>query len=144
VTSLRAAIGKPVIHRETAEQVGDAHFFAVDPADHRVIALVVSQGRKTSVVPWAEIQSIGPDAVIVNESREPTADEDRAVSGALDPLDKRVLSDRGNEIGQASDAEVDDAGSIQNLHVAGGLIDGTRLRGVGSYAVVIEADPGEA
>lgn len=144
MTSLRAAIGKPVIDRKTADQIGEAAFFAVNAADHRVIALVVSQGRTTSVVPWAEIQSIGPDAVIINASHEPTTDEDRVVSGALNPLDKRVLSDRGNEIGPATDADVDEAGAIQNLHVADRLIDGTRLRGVGSYTLVIEADAIEA
>jgi sporulation protein YlmC with PRC-barrel domain len=144
MTSLRAALGKPVIDRETAEQIGDAHFFAVVAKDRRVSSLVVSQGRKTLVVGWADIQSIGPDAVIVNASHEPSSDEDRLVSGSTNPLDKRVLSDRGNEVGQATDAEVDDSGSIESLQVGDAQIDGGRLRGIGSYSVVIEAEPGEA
>jgi sporulation protein YlmC with PRC-barrel domain len=144
VTSLRAAIGKPVIDRESAEQVGEVRCFSIDAAGHRVIALVVAQGRSTSIVDWTEIQSVGPDAVIVKTSRDPTSDEERLVSGALDPLNKRVLSDLGNELGQVADAEVDDAGLIQTLAVADQQVAGARLRGVGSYAVVIAADLGEA
>jgi sporulation protein YlmC with PRC-barrel domain len=143
MTSLRGAIGKPVILRETAEQVGDVHFFAVNAADRQVTALVVAKGRRSSVIDWAQIQSVGPDAVIVEGTREPTSDDDRAVSGALHPIEKRVLSDRGNELGTTADIEIDDGGSIQTLHVADQVVDGTRLRGVGSYAVVVTADPDE-
>jgi uncharacterized protein YrrD len=144
MTSLRAAIGKPVILRETAEQVGDVHFFAVDAANRRVIALVAAKGRSSLVVDWAQIQSVGPDAVIVEATREPRSDDDRAVSGALHPIEKRVLSDLGNERGNTTDVEIDDGGSIQNLHVADAVVEGKRLLGVGSYAVVITADPSEA
>ena len=143
MTSLRTATGKPVILRETAEQLGDVRFFAVDAAAHRVVAVVVAKGRSSVVIDWDQIQNVGPDAVIVDSSREPTADDERAVSGALSPLEKRVLSDRGNELGTTTDVEIDDGGSIQTLHVADQAVDGTRLRGVGSYAVVVTADPNE-
>jgi sporulation protein YlmC with PRC-barrel domain len=144
MTSLLAAIGKPVINRETAEQVGEVRFFAVDAADRRVTSVVVVNGRHTSVVDWAQVQSVGPDAVIVEAARESTGDDERLTSGAAHPLGKRVLSDLGNELGQTSDVEINEDGVVQVLDVGDDRIDGTRLRGVGSYAVVIAADPAEA
>lgn len=144
MTSLREAIGKPVILRETAEKIGAVGSFAIDAATQRVTGLVVSAGRTSRVIDWAQIQSIGPDAVIVETSREPAADDERIVSGAANPLEKRVLSDLGNELGKVTDATVDDDGSIENLDVADHQLGGSRLKGVGSYAVVLAADPGEA
>ena len=144
MTSLHDAIGKPVILRETAEQLGEVRFFTVDAADRRVTALVASSGRSHRIVDWAQIQNIGPDAVIVETSREPTGEDDRLISGAANALDKRVLSDRGNELGSVADATVDDQGSVQSIAVGDQQVDGTRLEGVGSYAVVVAADPTEA
>jgi uncharacterized protein YrrD len=144
MTSLHDAIGKPAILRETAEQLGSASFFAVDAADRRVTVLALGSGRSTRLVDWSDIQSIGPDAIIVNTSREATAEDDRAVSGAANPLGKRALSDLGNELGSVNDVEVDDDGVVQSIAIADARVEGVRLEGVGSYAVVVAADPSEA
>jgi sporulation protein YlmC with PRC-barrel domain len=143
MTSLRHTVGKPAIARETAEQLGAVQHFVVDAGARRVQALAVSVGRGTQLVDWTQVQSIGPDAVIVDGSHEPTGDDDRAVRGDLHPLEKRVLSDRGNEIGTLDDVEIDDEGNVRTLVVGDEHVDGARLEGVGSYAVVIAADPSE-
>lgn len=139
--SLRDAVGKPVIRRETAEQDGVVRSFAIDAKQARVTTLVVAAGRSTRLVDWDDIESVGPDAVIVRNSRE--ADDDRIVSGVFDPLDKRVLSDAGNEIGTVSDVAVDDNGSIDSLETDATNVAARRLRGIGSYAVVVTAEPDE-
>jgi sporulation protein YlmC with PRC-barrel domain len=144
MTSLRNAIGKPAILRDTAEQVGAVQLFVVDAATRKVTAAAVSHGRSTDLVEWSQIQSIGPDAVIVDGSRETTKDDDRTLSGALHPLDKRVLSDRGNELGSVADVEVDDSWTVQTVVIGDRQVEGARLVGVGSYAVVVTADPSEA
>jgi len=144
VTSLRDAIGKPVILRDTAEQLGAVQLFVVDAATRKVTAAAVSQGRSTDLVEWSQIESIGPDALIVDGSRETTKEDDRAVRGARHPLEKRVLSDRGNELGSVVDVEVDDSGTVQTVVIGDQHVDGARLVGVGSYAVVVTADPSEA
>jgi uncharacterized protein YrrD len=142
--SLRDAVGKPTIMRDTAEQLGAVGFFVVDAESRRVSAFGVSVGRAIRLVDWSEIQSIGPDAVIIRGSREVTSDDDRAVSGALSPLGKRALSDRGNELGTVVDVEVDDDGGVESLAIDDDQVEGSRLEGVGSYAVVVAADPSEA
>jgi sporulation protein YlmC with PRC-barrel domain len=144
MTSLRNAIGKPVILRETAERLGEVRYFAVDGPERKVTTLVATAGRGSLVVDWVDIQNVGPDAVIVDASREPTDSDARAVSGALSPIDKRVLTDHGNELVAATDVEIDDSGTVLEIVAGDDRIDGTRLRGVGSYAVVVEADAGEA
>jgi sporulation protein YlmC with PRC-barrel domain len=144
VTSLLGAVGKPVIDRDSAEQIGEVRFFAVDAPNRQVTGVAVVNGRRTSIVDWSAVQSVGPDAVIVGAARESTGDDERLTSGAAHPLGKRVLSDLGNELGQTTDAEIDDDGVIQVVNVGDDRIDGSRLRGVGSYAVVIAADPSEA
>jgi uncharacterized protein YrrD len=142
MTSLREAVGKPVIVRETAEQAGEVRAFAVDAPAHRVTTLVVASGRSARLVDWDEIESIGPDAIIVRSTRE-AADDDRLASGALHPLDKRVLSDAGNELGAVRDVTVDESGSINAVDAGDASVAGSRLRGIGSYALVVTADPSE-
>ena len=134
---LRATVGKPGVDRATAEQVGELQHAVVDVASGRVAKLVVGHGRHHALVDWSDVTSLGPDAVIVTSSREPTSDEDRDVSGAHDPLDKRVLSDEGNELGQVLDVDVDDDGRIHELTITDETVPADRLRGVGSYAVVV-------
>jgi uncharacterized protein YrrD len=143
MTSLRETVGRPAILRDTAEQVGEIKAFALEAQTRRVVALVLSAGRNARVVDWGQVRSIGPDAVIVDGSREPRDEDERAVAGATHPLDKRLLSDHGNELGQVEDATVDDDGTVLDLRAGDAVLSGDRLRGVGSYAVVVAAAPGE-
>jgi hypothetical protein len=136
-------MGKPVILRVSAESGGDVVGFAVDAPSRRVVSVLVRSGRATGLVDWSEVQSIGPDAVIARGVREPTDDDDRAISHALHPVDKRVLSDLGNDLGPAHDVTVDDDGTITSIELEHDSITGARLRGIGSYAVVVAADPSE-
>jgi len=62
---------------------------------------------------------------------------------ALDPPDKRVLTDAGNEIRAVSDVAVEDNGSIDSLETDAANGAARRLRGIGSYAVVVAAAPDE-
>ena len=142
--SLRDVIGKPIIHHETAEQVGQVRSVAIDPSTRSAVAVVTAEGRSSRVIEWTDVHSIGPDAVIVDRVRDLRPDEDRLASGAQDPIKKRVLSDRGNEHGSVTDVIVDEAGLVQMIDIDGVSVDGTRLRGLGSYALVIEADATEA
>lgn len=55
-------------------------------------------------------------------------------------LGKRVLTVAGDEIGSTGDVEFDSAtGEITHLHLKDQHVAGARLRGVGSYAVVVDA-----
>jgi sporulation protein YlmC with PRC-barrel domain len=136
---LRETMGKPAIDRGSAERLGELRHTVVDASSRAVVDLVVGHGRKVAFVDWAQA-SLGPDALIVQSSRSPTDDESRDVDGARDPLDKRVLSDQGIEIGVVVDVTIDDDGRVREITTTEGSITGDRLLGVGSYAVVVAHD----
>ena len=149
MTSLRAALGHPVVATENAEQLGQTSGVAVDPSRARIVALHVS-GSKGSArfVPWERIASFGADAVMVQDAdavRDTEGPfEQRVADGEGDVLGKRTLTDRGDEIGAIEDVEFDPGdGRLESLQVAGQAIAPERLLGIGAYAVVVRADDSE-
>ncbi len=148
MTSLRSALGHPVVATANAEQLGQTSGIAVDPATARIVALHVS-GSKGSAqfVSWEHVTSFGADAVMVHDPdsvRETNGPfEQRVADGDGDLLGKRTLTDSGDEIGAVDDVEFDPTdGRIESLQVAGEAIAAGRLLGIGSYAVVVRAPDG--
>lgn len=136
--------GKPVLSRDSAEELGRVTGVAIALDPPRVTSLVVKSGRKTGVIAREQVTSFGPDAVVVGSDdawHEPSTDDDeRAAAGRTVPVAKRVLTDAGNEIGTVSDAEFDPAdGTVVALFAQDGPIAAQRLRGLGSYALVVGA-----
>jgi uncharacterized protein YrrD len=146
MTSLRAALGIPVVATSTAEQLGTASGVAVDPERARITAVHVGGSKGAArFVAWEHISSFGADAVMVDdtdaahEGSGPA--EDRVANGRGDILDKRTLSDAGDNLGTVDDLEFDAAdGRIQQLQVGAQTIASDRLLGIGSYAVVVRVD----
>ena len=109
-----------------------------------MVEIVVRGSRAEELVDWDDITGFGPDAVLVRTSsalREPTSDADKAdAAGRRDPLGKRLLNDQGNGAGEVHDAAFDeDTGILRSLTGDGVDVDASRIRGIGSYAVVVEA-----
>jgi uncharacterized protein YrrD len=129
-----------VLSRATAEKIGEVGQFVVDGPGRRVAAIVVGKGRKARVVDWDAIAGFGPDAVMVESEqrlREPHDGETK-----LDWLGRRVLNDRGFELGPVEDVEFDaESGALQQVRVKGGAVAGAdQVLGAGSYAVVVASD----
>lgn len=148
MTSLRSALGHPVVATANAEQLGQTSGIAVDPSRARIVALHVG-GSKGSArfVPWERVASFGPDAVMVQDPtsvRETSGPfEQRVADGDGDLLGKRMLTEGGDEVGAVDDVEFDPAdGRIESLLVAGEAVTAERLVGIGGYAVVVRASDG--
>ena len=82
--------------------------------------------------------------MLVNSSstlRSPESDEDKADSaGRRDPLGKQLLNDHGNSAGKVREATLDEnTGALQSVSGDTAEVDASRIRGIGSYAVVVEA-----
>ncbi len=141
---LRAALGRPVVARDTAETVGDVQGAVVDVPTRRIVALQVGKGRKARVAEWASISGVGPDAVVVQSEsvlRDPAGDRETAfVRGGLPLLGARVLTDRGDEAGSLDDVEFDE-GSGQLVALVSGdqRFPAADLHAIGGYAVVVAA-----
>ena len=73
--------------------------------------------------------------------RDPQTDLERAgVEGLTDPTSKRVFTEEGFEIGTVGDIEFDaSTGAVHKLVLGDDQINGTRILGVGSYAVVVSS-----
>jgi uncharacterized protein YrrD len=144
VIGFRDAAGRPVLSLATAEQLGEDRHFVVDPAGHRVAHVVVRNGRNESLVRWDSITGFGPDAVMVQDARTlrtPESDDEKAdATGRRDPIGKVLLNDQGNGAGHVNDVVFDEStGILQSVFSDEATVDASRLRGVGTYAVVVEA-----
>jgi sporulation protein YlmC with PRC-barrel domain len=143
MSTFRRAASIPVMSKASAEKVGQITHFVVD-APTRTISSARVEGKKKHgvMVSWRDIVAVGDDAVIV-ESEEVLRDaenktEERAARGELTMLDKRVLDEQGDELGVVDDVVFDPAsGEIESINVGREIIEGDRLIGVGSYAVVV-------
>jgi len=146
MTLLSEATGRPVVSRASAERIGKLGSVLVDTPAGRLRAVCVVSGRQTRVVDWEAVVGFGPDAVMVESEdrlREPADDQERlAAAGKLDLAGRRVLDDMGNALGMVSDVELDPhTGQVTALLVQdGAAVPVARLRGVGSYAVVVTAE----
>ncbi len=141
---LRAALGRPVVARDTAETVGDVQGAVVDVPSRRIVALQVGKGRKARVAEWASISGVGPDAVVVQSEsvlRDPAGDRETAfVRGGLPLLGAKVLTDRGDEAGSLDDVEFDeDSGRLVALVTGDRRFPAADLHAIGGYAVVVAA-----
>lgn len=145
MSSLSALIGLPVVSRTTAQDLGAVSGAVVDIGARRVVAWQVGKGRKGAVIEHGHLFGIGQAAVVVDQDasvRPATSDEEiETVKGNRILIGARVLSDAGNVIGTVQDAEVDpDSGAISIIRTSGGgEIAADRLRGFGSYALVVAA-----
>ena len=141
---LSEVAGTKVMSKTSAQRLGKLERALVDASLRRVVALQVGRGE---LVDWEAVSGLGADAVVVeHEDRvRPAADarEERALAGELDWKGKRVLSDRGNEIGTVTDVEFDEhSGALHAVHTTEGRVAADRLHALGSYCLVVRHDAG--
>jgi uncharacterized protein YrrD len=142
--SYRQAVGRKVISRASANQLGTLSHLLLTSDCRHVAAVIVGKGKKAKLVDWAALTGFGADAVMVNDEAalRPPADsrEEAAAAGKLDLLGRRALSETGNELGAVDDVTFDPAdGAVAALDIAGHQIPADAVMGSGSYAVVLSA-----
>ncbi|MGV8967740.1 MAG: PRC-barrel domain-containing protein [Cellulomonas sp.] len=127
-----------------AEAVGSVDGFVLDPVTSMVVALHLRKTKNGDTLLWRDVTAFGVDAVTVSGDDKITdpGGEVVALSGKdHQVVGKRVLSTAGDELGEVTDVEFDpDSGAVTALVLNTGGVAGTRLVGVGSYAVVVSAD----
>ncbi|MFE4856611.1 PRC-barrel domain-containing protein [Streptomyces sp. NPDC056670] len=138
---LSQTLGRSVINVEDAQQIGAVEELVIDPASAQIVAIRLKGAKDAGggTVAWQDVQAVGPDAVMVHAAR----------TARLSPVDaevqkdlvgKRVLTERGEEIGKLTDVAFDPVtGRVEGLQTARGLIPGHSMLGVGAYALVVRA-----
>jgi uncharacterized protein YrrD len=142
-----AALGRKVVSRTSAEELGKLAHFAIDVKRRAVASLVVGKGRNAVVIAWEQVSGFGPDAVMVADESAPQPpgdDHERdAASGKLDLVGKRALSDMGNDLGTITDVVFDpQTGAIESIEVGDRAEPAASLLGAGSFAVILQ-EPAE-
>ena len=140
--SFRSSVGRKVVSRSSAKELGSVSHLLVDAGQRRIVAVVIGRGKKAQLVDWAQLSGFGPDAVMVVDEgvlRSPSDERERAaVTGKLELVGKRALSERGNELGQLDDVTFDaDTGTLEDLLVGARRVPAGSLLGSGSYAAVL-------
>ncbi len=137
------AKGHKVVDKSTASTVGRVRGFLVDPRSHSVVALRLKKTDRGNVLRWSDVDAFGVDAVTIGDSATITElDGDlEAFRGKRRRLvKKRVLTTGGDELGEVSDVEFDpDTGRLTTILLQDREVAANRLVGIGSYAVVVQA-----
>jgi sporulation protein YlmC with PRC-barrel domain len=138
------AVGRKMVSRASAEELGSLTHIVVDVPHRKVTSLVMGKGRKAALVDWDQVSGFGPDAVMIADEsalHQPRDDhEGAAADGKLELVGRRVLSDMGEELGEASDVVFDPAsGAVETLVIGELEVPATSILGAGSYAVVVKA-----
>jgi uncharacterized protein YrrD len=134
---------REVVNTATATRVARVDGFVVLPGPARVALLRLSKvSRAGTLLAWHDVQGFGPDAVTVTADTviRPARDalEQRAEDGDLEILGKRVLTERGMQLGTVTDVDFDpETGAVTLLITKTETIAGERLIGLGGYAVVV-------
>ena len=137
--------GRPVVAADTAENIGEIKGFVVDTTATRIESVHIGgRGRKAKVIPWSSIHSFGADAVMADTAgavAEVESEHDKqAVKGKIEARRTRVLDTNGFEQGTVEDVMFDaTSGDLTGVLTTAGHVDGSRLRSLGSYALVVTA-----
>jgi sporulation protein YlmC with PRC-barrel domain len=134
--------GNPVMDTSTATTVGKVQAPIVDPVTQRVVAFRVKRSKGPGdVVLWDGLAGLGPDALTVDSAErlaEPPAEWKSRASSKLDLIGRVVLTEHGHDLGKVKDVEFDPAnGRVTSLMLKDAYVEGERLLGIGSYAVVV-------
>lgn len=138
------AMGRKVVSTTTAETVGRVEEFVVDPGSHTVIALILKKTDAGNLLRWNAITAFGVDAVTIPAAEViTTADTDveSLIGKGHRLIGGLVLSSIGDELGKLVDIDFDaSSGIVTALHLRDQQVEGVRLVGVGSYAVVVDTE----
>ncbi len=140
-----AATGHKVVSSSDASTVGKVKGFVVDPASRSVVAIRLKKTDSGDTLRWSDLTAFGADAVTVTGA-DLIGEPDESVAALTDKdhkvLGKRVLTSAGDELGSVKDVDFDpDSGSVLALVLKDSAdVAGSRLLGVGSYAVVVRAE----
>jgi uncharacterized protein YrrD len=95
-----AFIGRTVLSRATANQLGQVHDLIIEPVAGDLAGLEVKTADGVKAVEYSEIYSIGPDAVMVNNDRSVIATESSPLNVLPTALNKLVGAEVITEGGQ--------------------------------------------
>jgi sporulation protein YlmC with PRC-barrel domain len=134
----------------TAFTIGQIEDLIVDPRSRAIVALRLHGARNGDTLHWADIITVGPDAITVASADAVRDAEGRTaelLAGDYHIMGKRLITEVGDDVGRVLDVDFDPrSGSVRALVTTAGRVDGGRLLACGSYAAIVRPedlpDPG--
>ncbi len=129
----RALIGMPIYSLDRGEEIGEVENLIFDPDRRKVIGFVLEEGglfRSPQVIPFESIESIGSDAIVLKRGAPldlpPEEVDPKELKESFNLTGKKVLSERGQEIGTVYDLEIDEqTGTVTGIEVRRGIFQDT-------------------
>lgn len=148
IESFNNAEGRRVVTADTAEEAGKIMKYIIDPTGHRIHALQIGGGlfKSDVAVLWSDVTAFGGDAVMIRSGSavsDLSGDREEAVAkGKIHLRQTKVLMTSGFEAGEVTDARFDTrTGLLETIETDQGSIPASRVRSLGSYALVVDPAP---
>jgi uncharacterized protein YrrD len=152
---LTAITGKAVLSVATGARLGRVEAVLLDPSTLTIAALRVAADDQQAVLPFAQVQSVGPDAVMVpvDEVAHWIATANATELVTFDALKRyKVVDETGTLLGTPRDVELDPTdGRLQAIEVhKGGVlglggehttVSAPEIASVGADVIVVRAAP---
>ena len=140
--TLHHVLGRRVVTSATAATIGKVKGFVFDRGARTIAAIHIDgHGRHATLLPWSAVDAFGVDAVMAvgrTDGGDDTATDDER-SAPLAMLGSRILSVAGRELGTVNDVEFDTTtGGVIRVLAGSGHIEASRLRSLGTYALVVD------
>lgn len=158
----RTFIGMPIFSLDRGEEIGEVENLIFDPDRKMVVGFVLEEEglfRSSEVIPFESIESLGPDVIVLKRgaSLETSSEIDskQVKKEGFNLTGRRVISDRGHEIGAVYDLEIDEpTGAVTGIEIRRGLfqdtaegkkrIDFEYIQQIGKDAVIVSEGALEA
>lgn len=123
-------ISLPVIAFDTGEKFEKVRDVIFDQHENRVLGFLVDEGgwfSEAKVVPFKNVQAIGPDGVIVHSKESVIiANTEPAIKGVLEHKNvlkgTKIMTTDGRDLGTMADLYFDEqTGAVEGYEVSGGL-----------------------
>jgi uncharacterized protein YrrD len=123
----------PIYSLDRGEEIGEVENLIFDPHQREVVGFVLEEGglfRSPQIVPFESIESIGPDVLVLKRGASlelPSEQADpKQLKEGFNLTGRRVISERGHEIGAVYDLEIDErTGTVTGMEVRRGLFQDT-------------------
>jgi uncharacterized protein YrrD len=126
VRRFKQLVGTSIVAAASGQKLGVVSDALIDHARHRLVGLVVRNGWVAAerVLPYAAVQTLGPDAVIAKSDelvdRRTWREQRVGASRASDLTGKRVVTESGRLLGTVSDVMIDErTGQVDGYDIAG-------------------------
>lgn len=133
--------GRPVVTVETGEDIAEVRDVVFSHDNGFLVGFTLNKrgwlsGPLKQVLPWSEVQGLGPDAVMVANRealQQPGEHADFGRGDGDDVVGGRVITDSGNELGEVTDLVLDVDVDAEDARVVGYEIGGASVeQGPGS------------